>query len=485
MLRSLRFVLPSLVLLAGCAGTRTSADAGTATGGVPDGQWLITARIPAFQGARRLIEVPIVMQTSGRGMAFAGSSPSAVLTDAVGGRRNLMLARLLKPSAVRGGGLIHLQDGRVAGERVTATLVLPRLAAPTLDGRLVGDRIEGTLTWRGRPYGTLTAVPHAGADPLRDYPAVARVVEDTLRARYYRPALHATPRWEAFFERLRDRMGRVRDDGDALLAFRTLSAGMNTSHFLLDGRTATDATPAEAQAAAATPAALVLSTPRAGTALITARSFPVSLTADSVRAVFERIASSGARDLVVDLRGNGGGWFVSLAIASHLLERETPVGVELGRRWWEAHDAPPTPADAAALPEISAYDLPGFYRTLRTEGAMRASVRPAEPHFAGRVVVLIDGRVASAAEPLADVLKATGRATLVGETTMSAVLTAVYTTLPGGWGFYFLEGTYLNAAGIEMEGRGVAPDLAAPSAEALARALAFLDAPASVGSVGG
>ena len=68
---------------------------------------------------------------------------------------------------------------------------------------------------------------------------------------------------------------------------------------------------------------------------------------------------------------------------------------------------------------------------------------------------------------------------------MGAVLTAVYTTLPGGWGFYFPEGTYLNAAGVELEGRGVAPDLAAPSAEALARALAFLDAPASVGSVGG
>ena len=70
-----------------------------------------------------------------------------------------------------------------------------------------------------------------------------------------------------------------------------------------------------------------------------------------------------------------------------------------------------------------------------------------------------------------------------GENTMGAVLTAVYTTLPGGWGFYFPEGTYLNAAGVELEGRGVAPDLAAPSAEALARA--FLDAPASVGSVGG
>ncbi len=493
MLRPTRFRLVLAVhvalaacTLAGCASSRPSAPTtGTVVAGVPTGQWLVTARIPAFQGTRRLIDVPLVMTVSPDGQRFEATAPSAVLTDAVGGRRNLMLARLLKPSAVRGGGLIHLVDGRVAGDSVHATLVLPRLAAPSFAGRRVGDRIEGTLTWRGRPYGTLSAVPHAGTAPLRDYPAAARAIEDTLRARYYRPADLETPRWQAFFARLHDRMARVRDDGDALLTVRTLAAPLGTSHLLLDGRTSTEPAPAATRTAvAASPRALVVSEPRPGIAVLTARSFPVSLTADSVRAVFERIRASGARDLVVDLRGNGGGWFVSLAIASHLLERETPVGVELGRRWWDAHSAPPTPAEAAALPEISAYDLDGFYRTLRTAGAMRATVRPAEPRFAGRVVVLIDGRVASAAEPLADVLKATGRATLVGETTAGAVLSAVYTTLPGGWGFYFPEATYVNAAGVELEGNGVVPDVAVPSAQAMERAMAFLSAPAGAAPAG-
>ncbi len=475
--------------LSGCASTRPgTAERGAVLSGVPVGQWLVTARIPAFQGARRLIDVPILMAVSADGQRFEATSPSAVLTDAVGGRRNLMLARLLKPSAVRGGGLIHLRDGRVAGDSVHATLILPRLAAPTLAARRVGERIEGTLTWRGRPYGTLTAVPHAGPEPLRDYSAVAQAIEDTLRARYYRPADLDTPRWQAFFARLRDRMARVRDDGDALLTVRTLAAPLGISHLLLDGRTSTEPVPpATRTAGAASPRVLVLSEPRPGIAVLTARSFPVSLTADSVRAVFERIEASGAQNLVVDLRGNGGGWFVSLAIASHLLDRETPVGVELGRRWWDTHAAPPTPAEAAALPELSAYDLDGYYRTLRTAGAMRATVRPALPRFAGRVVVLIDGGVASAAEPLADVLKATGRATLVGETTAGAVLSAVYTTLPGGWGFYFPEATYVNAAGVELEGHGVVPDISVPSAAAMDRGLALLAAPTApaTGATGG
>ncbi len=446
--------------------------------GVPAGQWLVTARIPAFQGERRLIEVPILMTVRPDGRGFEATSPSAVLTDAVGGRRNLMLARVLKPSAVRGGGIIHLRDGRVEGDSVHATLILPRLAAPTLAARRVGERIEGTLTWRGRPYGTLTAVPHTGSAPLRDYSAVAQAIEDTLRARYYRPADLDTPLWQTFFARLRDRMADVRDDGDALLTVRTLAAPLNTSHLLLDGRTSAEAAPAATQAAVtAVPPSLGLSEPSPGVAVLRARRFPDTLTADSVRVMFERIEAMGARDLIVDLRGNGGGWFVSLAIASHLLDRDVPAGFAIGRRWWDTHSALPTPAEMDALPALDTYDLDTYFRTVRATGAMRATVRPAQPHFTGRVVVLIDGNVASAAEPLADVLKATGRATLVGENTAGAVLSAVYTTLPGGWGFQFPEATYHNATGVELERRGVAPDIAVPSAAAMERGLAFLSAP--------
>ncbi len=483
MLRSLRLIalLAAGSTLAGCASSSASRSAsGTVVSGVPTGQWLVTARILSFQGERRLIDVPIVMTVSAKGQRFEASSPSAVLKDAVGGGRNLMLARLLKPSAVRGGGLIHLQNGRVAGDSVHATLVLPSLAAPTLAARRVGDRIEGTLTWRGRPYGTLTAVPYTGSAPLRDYPAIARAIEDTMRARYYRPADLDTPRWRAFFSRLRDRMARVRDDGDALLTARTLMAPMNTSHLLLDGRTSTEAVPAATQAAVtAVPPSLGLSEPRPGVAVLRARRFPDTLTADSVRVMFERIEAMGARDLIVDLRGNGGGWFVSLAIASHLLDRDVPAGFSVGRRWWDTHTALPTPAERAALPPLDTYDLGNYFRTIRATGAMRATVRPSLPHFTGRVVVLIDGNVASAAEPLADVLKSTGRATLIGETTAGAVLSAVYTTLPGGWGFYLPEATYYNAAGVELERRGVAPDIAVPSVAAMDRALAFLSAPVS------
>ena len=258
------------------------------------------------------------------------------------------------------------------------------------------------------------------------------------------------PRWQAFLADVGDRMTRVRDDADALLAFNTLAARVGVSHFVLDARGAADALPNTVTAASGPP--LVLTMPRPETALLTARKFPACLTAEQVQAVFEQIVASGADDLIVDLRGNRGGWFVSLAIASHLLDRDVSAGVELGRGWWTRHAALPTAAEAAALPELSAYDLPGFYRTLRDAGAMRATVRPALPRFAGRVVVPTDGRTASAAEPLANVLKATGRATVIGQTTMGAVLTSERLDLPGGGASSFRRARTLTQRASSLKG---------------------------------
>ncbi|HEX8298629.1 MAG TPA: hypothetical protein VF594_05650, partial [Rubricoccaceae bacterium] len=348
-------LVSGLVILAGCASTR-QPEPGTLTAGVPDGDWLVTVRIPSFNAAGRTVEIPMVMSMAADGNRFEGDSPSAVLADVAGGGRNVLLARLLRPSAVRGGGVIHLVGGRAEGRRLSGTLVIPRVAAPTFDAAIRDGRMEGTLTWRGRPYGTLTGIPHVGTAPLRDYRAVLQSVEDTLATRFYRPDLLQTPTWQGFFDDTRDRMGRVRDDADALLAFNTLSARVNTSHFVLDAREAAEPSPATVSGTAQ-PAALSLSTPRSGVALLTARGFPVRLTADSVRAVMEQVVASGAHTLVVDLRGNRGGWFVSLAIASHLLDRDAPAGVELGRGWWTQHTAFPTASEAAALPNLSSYDL--------------------------------------------------------------------------------------------------------------------------------
>jgi hypothetical protein len=98
---------------------------------------LVTARISSSNEAGRTIEVAILMDLSGGGGHFEGHSQSVVLKEVVGGRRNLFLARLMSPSAVRRGGVIHFR--KVEAGRVSGSLVIPRVAAPSVDATADGE----------------------------------------------------------------------------------------------------------------------------------------------------------------------------------------------------------------------------------------------------------------------------------------------------------------------------------------------------------
>jgi carboxyl-terminal processing protease len=80
-------------------------------------------------------------------------------------------------------------------------------------------------------------------------------------------------------------------------------------------------------------------------------------------------------------------------------------------------------------------------------------------HYRGRVVVLVEGTTASAAEIFAAVLQDHGRAMLVGRNTAGAVLASRFYGLPGGGELQLSRDDYVTPKGRRIEGQGVAPDV--------------------------
>jgi len=172
-----------------------------------------------------------------------------------------------------------------------------------------------------------------------------------------------------------------------------------------------------------------------------------------VAAAIRRLRHRGAKGIVLDLRGNGGG-LVSEAqlIASMFIENGAIVSTR-GR-------AVQT-------------------RTLNATGKAIAGTLPA--------VVLVDGGTASAAEIVAGALQDRKRATVVGVKTFGKGVFQEILSLPNGGalditvGQYFLpSGRNLGGAGVK-QGSGIKPDVRAqddpdtnPRDEALVRALAVL-----------
>ena len=183
--------------------------------------------------------------------------------------------------------------------------------------------------------------------------------------------------------------------------------------------------------------------------------------------------------IVIDLRGNEGG-SVDLAyrLGQHLHATPVAAGYLVVRRGFDSRGMRTAAAlDTAAVPALPA-DLPGAMLTDAVDAAGGAAMlyvggglaRP----YAGRIAILTDGETGSAAEAVAAMLQETRGAVVVGERTAGAMLSSADVMVAPGWRLRYPAMDFRTAAGVRVEGDGVAPDVPAPSADraALLRAAA-------------
>jgi carboxyl-terminal processing protease len=155
-----------------------------------------------------------------------------------------------------------------------------------------------------------------------------------------------------------------------------------------------------------------------------------------------RFKDAGA--IIIDVRGNGGG--------------STPQELTkalMGRpyRWW----AEATPQTLAVLKYRGEYHT----NTMMTWGG--ETIRPGEPVFKGRLILLADGGCGSACEDFVMPFKDNGRATVIGERTAGS--TGQPYLHDFGNGMMIVVGSIRTffPDGSPFEGVGIAPDIEMPA----------------------
>lgn len=168
---------------------------------------------------------------------------------------------------------------------------------------------------------------------------------------------------------------------------------------------------------------------------------------------------AGAKTLIIDARTHRGGGLDEMDVLFPRLFAE-PVAVmtmdmraEVARRH-------------GGLPFASLVQVPSSPEIFRTEHRVTPAT-PASPWTRAKVYVLTSGRTASAAEHLSMALKASGRATLVGDTTAGAGHFGGTIPLPGGYSAFMPGGRSYFPGGDGWEGTGIAPDVAVAPERAL------------------
>ncbi len=345
------------------------------------------------------------------------------------------------------------------GNTVTLTLTDDTLSGAVNEGALAGP-VTGTRTDR------------AIDQPLRDYPALAEDVLQTLNDHVFDPARLDTEAFEGFEAAFRAEAASARNDLEFINAMRaTWGAAQPFSHVRL---VRSHQTAAEL-AAFFDDMRLGYEVARlewqGDIAVLTVDSMMGVDTIEQIEAAYAEIAAHGARALIIDIRNNGGGAFAIKPLIEHVIDEPQDIGIFLSRRWTEHQPSDPTADQVAATTPWEGWSILSFWADTLERGVVRLRFTPDSNNFDGPVYLLTSGETASASEIAADALQASGLVTIVGEQTQGAVLSQTMFDLSDQYQLSLPIADYVSAASGRLEGVGVTPDVEVSADDALDVAL--------------
>lgn len=173
----------------------------------------------------------------------------------------------------------------------------------------------------------------------------------------------------------------------------------------------------------------------------------------------------GCSRLVVDLRGNLGGFVGSLRLMSHLVPGRLPIGFSLTRkgqdRGWRAADLPCI--NKLPSTKLETLWMGVRFLVLNRDRSIRLETEGLGPApFHGRVAVLVNEHTLSAGEMVAAFVQENGLGTLIGTRTGGQVLGGGNFAVGHGFVLRMPAAAWYTARGAVVEGVGVAPDVEVP-----------------------
>jgi carboxyl-terminal processing protease len=208
-------------------------------------------------------------------------------------------------------------------------------------------------------------------------------------------------------------------------------------------------------------------------------TFDYAYNGDRVSQLVSDAMEKHAKNIVIDLRDNGGGAVVNLEqFLSLFIPDEKPIGTMISKVTLDRYvqETGGNPTDLQAIANWSKLKL-----TPRS---------PQQPVFKGKIVVLINQFSGSAAEMAAAALRDTVGAEVIGTKSAGAVLVSIIRAAADDYMLQYPLCDYITIKGQRLEGTGVTPDVVAkdprprlpdsPDAP-VEKALAYLEDPAKFG----
>ena len=156
-----------------------------------------------------------------------------------------------------------------------------------------------------------------------------------------------------------------------------------------------------------------------------------------------------ARNLILDLRDNGGGAVVNLEhLLGMLLPPDKPIGTFISKSLVNRYRLE-TGEDATDLAKVAEF----------SDSKITPRLNKRVPRYKGNLVVLVNRWSGSASEIAAAALRDVAGAQVVGTKSAGAVLVSVIVDASNGFRLQYPLSDYVTIKGQRLEGSGVAPDI--------------------------
>lgn len=191
--------------------------------------------------------------------------------------------------------------------------------------------------------------------------------------------------------------------------------------------------------------------PKADTAVLKVPTFDLGYNAKHVTELFQQIEEKQPKNLVLDLRSNGGGAVMNmLHLLNKVLPPDTEIGAFVSKDQVEAfvEETKGDPKDVVAVAKW----VPAKVKTWDT----------GQFFFKGHIAVLVNGASGSASEIVAAALKEKAGSPVIGSRSAGAVLASLIMPISHGWHLQFPVTDYVTIGGLRIEGNGVRVDHEAP-----------------------